>query len=187
MSETLVLNSGFIPIRIISDKEAVCLLYQNKCYTVVETDKVMRSPSVTFKVPSVIALLYYGDTPRKKVTFSKLNVIYRDDQKCMYCGKRFSIKDLTVDHVIPRSRWAKEKHTSKKNFSNFLNCVSACHWCNNAKGNHLIEELGWKLLRKPYEPEYLPHIVVSYNKAKSRGWLPFAGFNIRLVDMVEER
>jgi len=181
MVEVLVLNSGFIPIRTISGRESVCLLYQNKAYTVIETDEIMRSPSLTFKVPSVISLIGYNKFPKKKVGFSKLNVIYRDDMICQYCGKKFSMEDLTVDHIIPKSRWPREKRTSKRNWTNWLNCVCSCHWCNNAKGNSLLHEIKWKLLRKPFEPEYLPHIVVSKKKAEERGWLPFCKINVKLI------
>jgi 5-methylcytosine-specific restriction endonuclease McrA len=181
MTSVLVLNSAFIPIRTISDRDAIVALWQNKAYTVVETEKVMRSPSLTFRVPSVIALLHYGEFPRMKVAFSKLNIIYRDDQVCQYCGKRFPIDQLTVDHVIPISRWPKEKRTHKKNWTNWFNCVCSCKWCNNAKGNHLLYEIGWKLKREPYEPKYLPSIIVSYDRAEAMGWLPFAKMNIRLI------
>lgn len=186
MTDTLVLNSGFIPIRIISNKEAIILLYLNKCYTVIETDRVMRSPKLTFKVPSVIALLNYGDFPKKKVGFSKLNVIYRDDQQCQYCGKQFNMNDLTLDHIIPRSRWAREKRTSKKNWTNWLNTVAACRWCNNKKGNKLLHETDMKLLRQPYEPKYLPHITVDFKKAERKGWVPFCKINVKLVHMISD-
>jgi len=181
MEDVLVLNSGFIPIRTISNRESICLLYQNKAYTVIETDKIMRSPSLTFKVPSVISLIGYSAFPKKKVGFSKLNVIYRDDMICQYCGKKFNMNDLTVDHIIPRSRWAIEKRTSKRNWTNWLNCVCACKYCNNAKGNSLLYELKWKLVRQPFEPEYLPHIVVSFDQAERKGWLPFCKINVRLI------
>lgn len=181
MSECLVLNSAFVPIRTVSDRDAIVALWQNKCYTVVESDKVMRSIHLTFKVPSVIALIGYGGFPRQKVTFSKLNVIYRDNQVCQYCGKQFKMDALTMDHVIPRSRWAKEKKTHKRDWTNWFNCVCACKWCNNAKGNRLLHELNWHLAREPYEPKYLPSIIVSYEKAERRGWLPFVKLNVRLV------
>ena len=181
MTEVLVLNSGFVPIRTISDRDSIGLLYQNKAFTVIETERIMRSPSVTFKIPSVISLIGYNKFPKMKIGFSKLNVIYRDDMTCMYCGKRFSISDLTVDHVVPKSRWTKEKRTSKRNWTNWLNCVCSCRWCNNAKGNNLIEEIGWRLLNKPFEPEYLPHIVISRKKAEDRGWLPFCKINVKLL------
>jgi 5-methylcytosine-specific restriction endonuclease McrA len=185
MSDVLVLNSGFLPLEVISDRDAICLLYKNAAYTVIESDKVMRSPSVTFKVPNVIALLRYGHMPKKAVHFSKLNVLYRDDQTCQYCGKQFPVNKLQIDHVIPKSRWKEVKHSNKQDFTNWFNCVACCKYCNNAKGNMLLEELGWKLLRQPYEPKYLPHLVISYKKAFNQGWLPFTKFNVRLVDVIQ--
>lgn len=181
MTDTLVLNSGFVPIRTISDREAICLLYSNKAYSVIDTEKVLRSPSITIKVPSVISLIGYNKFPKLRVGFSKLNVIYRDDQQCMYCGKRFPMNQLTVDHIIPRSRWAIEKRTHKHDFSNWKNCTTACIYCNNKKGNNLLSELKWKLIREPFEPTYLPSIVITRDKAKERNWLQFCSFNVRLV------
>lgn len=179
-----MLNRGFLPLDIVSDRDAISLLYQNKVFTVVESEKVMRSPSIVMKVPLVIASLTYSHMPIRKVHFSKLNVIYRDDQTCQYCGKQFPVNQLEIDHIIPKSRWRIIKHTSKCTWTNWLNCVCVCHWCNNAKGNKLPEEIGWKLLRKPFEPKYLPHIVISRKKAEQNGWLPFMNFNVKFVDII---
>ena len=182
MTDVLVLNAGFVPIRIVSDRESIGLLYQNKAYTVIETERVMRSPRLTFKVPSVISLIGYNKFPKREVGFSKLNVIYRDDMTCQYCGEKFGMEDLTVDHVIPKSRWPKEKRTNKRDWTNWHNCVASCRWCNNAKGNHLLSEMrGWRLLRQPYVPKYMPQIIVTFDKAERKGWLPFCNFNVRLI------
>lgn len=185
MTDVLVLNSAFVPIRTVSDQESICLLYSNKCFTVVETDRVMRSPSLILKIPSVIALIGYSELPKKEVTFTKLNVLYRDDLRCQYCGKKFSVENLTIDHVIPISRWYIEKKTREKDWNNWENCVCACKACNNLKGNRLLSELRWQLAKKPVKPKYLPHIVVSYEKAKRKNWLPFVQFNVRLIDMID--
>lgn len=181
MTDVLVLNRSYMPVEVISDRDAVVMLYKNTAYSVVESEKVMRSPSITIRVPNVIALLGTKHVPKRKVNFSKLNVIYRDDMCCQYCGKQFSIPELTVDHIIPRSRWAKEKRTAKRDWSTWHNCVAACKWCNNAKGNKLLSELKWKLIRKTFEPEYLPSIIVTKSKATRKGWLPFCGYNVRLI------
>ena len=53
------------------------------------------------------------------------------------------------------------------------------------KGNRLLEEIKWKPLKKPIEPKYLPHIVVSYEKAKRKNWLPFVRFNVKVIDMID--
>lgn len=179
MKEVLVLSSGYVPLEIISNRDAICLLYQNKAYTVIEGERIMRSPSITMKVPSVVALLEHKVIPQRKALFSKLNVIYRDDQTCQYCGKQYPVNELTVDHIIPRSRWKQIKKTNKHNWSSWENCVCACKYCNNAKGNSLLEELHWELLSVPKEPTYLPRISVPYRVADARGWLPFCNYNVR--------
>lgn len=184
-ADVLVLNSGFIPIRISSLKDAICLLMADKAVPVVEEDRFVRSPSVSIRVPSVISLVEYSSFPRHRVAFSKLNVLYRDDMLCQYCGRRFTVRDLTVDHVIPKSRWIQVTGKSMKDgFSSWQNLVCACRWCNSKKGSRLLNEVGWELPREPYEPEYMPHIVLSMDKARRRGWLPFCTFNVRLVQMI---
>lgn len=184
-TDVLVLNSGFIPIRIASARDAICLLTADKAIPVLESDEIVRSPSISIKIPSVISILGYNELPRRKVVFSKLNVIYRDDMTCQYCGKRFSVRDLTVDHVIPGSRWYEITGKSvRQGYSTWENMVCACKWCNNRKGNRLLQELGWALPQKPVEPKYMPHIIISFDKAKNRGWLPFCSFNVKLIKLI---
>lgn len=184
-SEVLVLNSGFIPIRIASVKDAICLVASNKAVSVLDGEGIVRSPSISIRIPSVISVVGYNNLPKKKVAFSKLNVIYRDDMQCQYCGKRFSVHNLTVDHVIPRSKWrAVTGRDMKEGFSHWKNLVCACRWCNSRKGNKLLREINWQLLREPFEPEYMPHIVISMEKARKRGWLPFCSFNVRLIQII---
>lgn len=180
MSEVLVLNSAFQALELISIKESIVHLYTGKAYTVVESDKTISSPSITMRIPNVIVLQKYHKVPKTRVNFSKLNTIYRDNMTCQYCGKQFSMNDLTIDHIIPRSRWL-DFHKKKEPVTNWLNVVCACRWCNNKKGNKLLEETDMKLLREPYIPTYMPKIVVSYNRAESKGWIPFSKFNIRLI------
>lgn len=184
-SEVLVLNSGFIPIRITSVREAICLLTADKAIPLVEVDNYIRSPSVSIKIPTVISVTNYSGLHKKRVTLSKLNVIYRDDMKCQYCGIRYSIKDLTVDHIIPRSRW--EQITGrqlKDGYVSWTNLVCSCKWCNNKKGNRLINEMKWKLIREPFEPQYIPYLIISLEKAKRKGWLPYCSINVRLIEII---
>ncbi len=184
-SDVLVLNSGFIPVRVSNLREALCLVMSGRAMPVLEEDRYVRSPSITVRIPSVISLIGYSSFPKKKVAFSKLNVIYRDDMMCQYCGKRYTVRDLTVDHVVPRSRWESVTGRSLKDgFNDWRNLVCACRWCNGNKGNRLLGELDWRLPREPYEPEYMPHIVISLDKARNRGWLPFCTFNVRLIQMI---
>ncbi len=184
-TDVLVLNSGFIPIRIASARDAICLLTSEKAVPVLETDDIVRSPSISIKIPSVISILGYNELPKRKVVFSKLNIIYRDNMTCQFCGGRFMIRDLTVDHVIPGSRWQEVTGKSlKTGYSTWENMVCACRWCNNKKGNRLLKELGWTLRIKPVEPKYMPYIIITIDKAKKKGWLPYCTFNVKLISMI---
>lgn len=182
VSETLILNSGFIPVRIASVEDAINLLYLKKAYPVIETENVYHSAFLSIRVPSVLALFTYDHLHISKVFFTRLNVLYRDDLICQFCGKRFSVKDLTVDHLIPRSRWGEVyPNRDRRELNSWFNVVAACKWCNTKKGNLLLSELGWKLKKKPEEPKYLPRLIISYNRAEKNGWLPFCNINIKLV------
>jgi 5-methylcytosine-specific restriction endonuclease McrA len=71
---------------------------------------------------------------------SRKNLLLRDRYTCQFCGRAFPAHELTLDHVIPRSRGG---HTD------WDNLVACCHKCNNLKGDRLPEEAGLKLLRPP--------------------------------------
>ena len=181
----LVLNSGMVPIDICSVRKAVLDIFRNIAVPIKETDQVLRSPSVTVAVPRVISYFGYHKVPRKRVRFTRLNVIYRDDQRCVYCKKRFNVSELTVDHVIPRSRW---KSIVGNNppfpYNSWKNLVGACKRCNANKGNRLLKELGWRLDRTPDEPKYMPSLVISRQKAERMEWLDYCSYNVRLIETI---
>ncbi|MEW6096934.1 MAG: HNH endonuclease [bacterium] len=185
-SPVLILNSGMIPIDICRVKDAIVLQVLEKANAIkVEQDKKIRSQYLSFPLPRVIGLFNYHKIPRKKVVYSKLNIIYRDDMRCMYCGKRYSMDFLTVDHIIPRSRW---DSVPKEKRPEVINCwenqVCACRTCNAIKGNKLLHECGLTLRKQPYEPKYIPHLIISRAKAEKYGWLEFLTHNVKIVDFI---
>ena len=91
-------------------------------------------------VPSVIRLLEYRRIPFQGRALSRKNILVRDRYTCQYCHKTFSGGDLTLDHVIPRSRAGE---------TSWENMVACCHTCNNRKGSRTPEEAGMRLLRQP--------------------------------------
>ena len=102
-------------------------------------DRVIRSPSFSMKLPSVIALKSYI-RPQSNPNFTRFNVFLRDKFMCQYCGSK---KELTFDHLLPRSKGGK---------TNWDNVVTACSNCNVQKGGRLLEISGMKLNKKPYQP-----------------------------------
>lgn len=186
-SPVLTLNSGMIPIDICRVKDAIVLQILEKAAVVkVENDKQIRSQYLSFALPRVITLFNYHKIPKKKVVYSRLNIIYRDDMRCMFCGKRYQMDQLTVDHLIPRSRWDEiPPHKRPPSINSWENQVCACRRCNSIKGNKLLHECGLKLIRKPFEPKYVPHLVISRKKAEKYGWLEFLNYNVKVVDFIE--
>ena len=91
-------------------------------------------------VPSVIRLTEYIHIPYERKSLSRKNILLRDHYTCQYCGKIFSPSELTLDHVIPKSRGGS---------SNWDNLVACCKRCNNRKGRYLPEEAGMRLIKRP--------------------------------------
>lgn len=181
----LVLNSAMIAIDICTVKEAVLDIFREIAIPIREGNGVLRSPSCTIKVPRVIAHTSYHKIPRSEIRFSKLKVIYRDDQACVYCRRRFAINELTVDHVVPRSRWKRLMgEYPAYDFNSWENMVAACKRCNTMKGNRLLHELGWKLDKKPAAPNYMPSLFISRRRAEKMGWMDYCGYNVALLEPV---
>ncbi|MBT2132562.1 HNH endonuclease [Planktotalea lamellibrachiae] len=144
---TLVLNAdmqplSYAPLSIWSWQSALVAVLQDRVIEVrTYEDVVVHSATQAFEVPSVIALKRYRK--RKNVSFTRYNVFLRDEFRCQYCGEQFDIRDLTFDHVVPRS---------KNGGSNWHNIATCCGADNVRKANRTPEQAGMKLRRAPYEP-----------------------------------
>ncbi len=141
----LVLNYSFEPLHFTNARRAVTLLLSGKAESVEESPRLVRSPSVTLRLPAVIRLAFYIRRPfLVRVAFNKKNILRRDNYACQYCGRRG--EPLTVDHVVPRSRGGETA---------WGNVVAACLRCNLHKGNRALDEAGMHLIRQPPEPQFL--------------------------------
>ena len=141
----LVLNGTFEPLHFTNARRAITLLLSGKAETVESSPRIIRSPSLSFALPSVIRLALYIRRPFvERVAFNKKNILRRDHYVCQYCGRRG--ERLTVDHVVPRSRGGDTA---------WLNVVAACLHCNLRKGNRTLAEAGMALVRQPFHPQFL--------------------------------
>lgn len=86
---------------------------------------------------------------------SNRELFRRDRHVCLYCGSKFTEKDLTRDHVIPQSRGGKDS---------WSNVVTACRRCNNHKADRLLEEIGMSLLAVPFVPNHAEWLVLRNRK-----------------------
>ncbi|MEK9767324.1 MAG: HNH endonuclease [Betaproteobacteria bacterium] len=145
----VVLNSTYEYLDIVPSKRALLLCLQDKAQMLCDHDILIRSQKITFKLPSLITVKRYisrGYAHRKSAILTRQNLLLRDDYTCQYCGStREDLKGqvLTKDHVIPKAKGGKDT---------WSNLVTACHSCNNKKGNFLLEDTDMSLLKKPYTP-----------------------------------
>ncbi|MFQ5892930.1 MAG: HNH endonuclease [Candidatus Tectimicrobiota bacterium] len=143
--KVLVLNSSFEPLQFCTTRRAVVMVLKGRAVKVELDGHLVRSPSVTIQLPTVIRLMRYVRRPyRPGVAFSKKNVFKRDQNTCQYCGA--SGGTLTLDHVIPRSRGGATV---------WENVVLACQRCNTEKGDRPLHETTLSLLRPPVRPGHL--------------------------------
>jgi 5-methylcytosine-specific restriction endonuclease McrA len=138
----LVLNATYEPINVCTVRRAVVLLLKSKAEVIERSEWDLHSASTTIARPVVIRLVTYvripRDTHRRKIT--RRAVFARDEWMCQYCGSR---SNLTVDHVIPRS---------KGGTSGWDNIVASCAPCNRRKGDALPRQVGMRLLKQPRTP-----------------------------------
>ncbi len=140
----LILNFDFSPISVCSVEKAFILIYLEKAEQIQSfIARSLRTVAVVYKMPAVVRLRRYVKVPYKSVELTRSNVFKRDGYECQYCG---SDRDLTLDHVMPRSKGGP---------SNWKNLVTACKPCNGKKGDYLPEEAGLNLKTNPFKPSYI--------------------------------
>ncbi|MGD0697664.1 MAG: HNH endonuclease [Terriglobia bacterium] len=136
----LVLNATYEPINITAVRRAVVLILKGVATTEEEDGDFVHSCRAAIRTPSVIRLTQFHRIPYQSRALSRKNILLRDRYTCQFCGRVLPASELTLDHVIPRSRGG---HTD------WDNLVACCHSCNNMKGDRLPDESGLKLRRQP--------------------------------------
>ena len=161
-SPVLVLNRYFQPVQLTTVRRAVVLLYGGAAHAVdehgeeydFETWRLVEAPedepaiplvSGTLRVPRVVHLLRYERVPRNVVRLTRENIMTRDGHCCQYCGKKPSLRELNIDHVLPRSRGGRDS---------WENLVASCMPCNLRKGWRTPEEANMHLMRRPFQPKW---------------------------------
>jgi 5-methylcytosine-specific restriction endonuclease McrA len=143
-SDVLVLNQDYQPLSICSVQRSVKLLFLEKAELLHDDpEKVIRTVNDEYSYPSVIRLRRYINLPYAKIVLSRRNIMKRDQHTCQYCGTK---SDLTLDHVLPRSRGGEDS---------WENLVTACNQCNVKKGNRTPDEARMPLDIEPYRPVHI--------------------------------
>jgi 5-methylcytosine-specific restriction endonuclease McrA len=129
-------------------------------------DDWIRSVSFEILVPRVIRLLTYDRVPNRSTRFNRRNLFARDNNQCQYCGRVLPASQLSIDHVLPRSR---------SGATTWDNVVACCLKCNTKKGGRTPQEAHMKLLNPPREPRHNPMFVEKLSNPKYATWKTFVG------------
>ena len=178
----LILNRVFAPVQLTTAKRAFVLLYGGSARALDEAgeeydfdlwrmlpvraaDDALPIVGGALRVPRVLHLDRYDRTPRVTVRLTRRNLMFRDAHQCQYCGKQPPLRELNIDHVMPRSRGGADT---------WENLVTACRVCNLRKGWKTPEEANMRLARRPFRPKWSMTAQILLGTAtKYEEWEPF--------------
>ena len=185
-AQVLVLNKSWVAVNVAPLKRALTLLFQGLARVVHPLDyalydfkswcelsvvgeslggrRFIHTPSMRVRVPEVIVLSDFNGCVRREVRLSRHNIFLRDHHVCQYCGDRHTKPELTIDHVVPRSRGGRDT---------WENLVLACVACNMRKRDMTPEEARMPLLRRPAAPRWLPRFGAHIPREDLMSWQRF--------------
>lgn len=134
----------------------------------------VRAVGYELRAPRVIRLLGCDRLPRHGLRFNRRNVFARDSNRCQYCGNNFPTSELSLDHVVPRSRGGT---------TTWENIVCACVSCNVRKGGRTPQEASMQLIRHPVRPKRSPLLTIKLGNPKYESWKNFVDRAYWLVDL----
>jgi len=201
-SHVLVLNKYYAAVRVVSARRAFVMIFKQIAEVVlpenggyvshdfqswlqVSQERALyqhdhfdwvRCVRFEVAVPRIVRLLTYDRVPRQPVKFNRRNIFARDRNRCQYCGKRFPMTELSLDHVVPRSRGGG---------ASWENIVCCCVACNVRKGGRVPREANMRLIAEPVKPKRSPILTLRLSSEKYASWKQFldaAYWNVELRD-----
>lgn len=192
----LVLNRNWMAVHISSVRRALSLVVQDYARIISEDYQIydfdswrelsqhierdgndfIHTPNFQVLVPEVILLTGFGRMPPRTVKFNRRNIYMRDHYTCQYCGTRPAKEELTIDHIVPRSKGGR---------SSWENVVLACQSCNSRKGNLTVEQAHMQLRRPPKKPHWMATLRNTLRGPERPLWQKFvdaAYWNVALEE-----
>jgi len=186
----LVLNKHYMAVRVVNVRRAMSLLcreiaevivcdqgqYNNYDFSnwveVSEFQKRfapdehdwLHTVKLSIAVPRIVRLLFYDRLPKGGVKLNRQNIFARDRNNCQYCGKHFSTSELSLDHVVPRSKGGPVS---------WENLVCSCMKCNSKKGGRTPHQAHMRLITKPEKPKRSPVLNINLSDGRYRSWKQF--------------
>jgi 5-methylcytosine-specific restriction endonuclease McrA len=196
----LVLNRSFVAVHVVNVRRAIGLLFRRLAEVVdVEEGQFaaysldswrelsalraecrgpeedwIRAVGYELQAPRVIRLVTCDRMPKLGLRFNRRNVFARDGNRCQYCGNHFPTSELSLDHVVPRSRGGT---------TSWENIVCACVACNVRKGGRTPHEARMQLFQQPVRPKRNPLLSIKLGNPKYESWKSFVDRAYWLVDL----
>lgn len=186
----LVLNRYFMAVHVVTARRAFGLLYRGYADVVQvedgqyvqydfelwcelsdfrrhekrEHEDWVRTVRSEIQIPRVIRLTQFDRLPRQSLRFNRRNLFARDGHQCQYCGRRLPSQQLSIDHVIPKSRGG---------MTSWENVVCSCLRCNTTKGGRTPQEAKMALIRMPALPKHHPLLALKLGHPRYAAWRSF--------------
>lgn len=163
---TLLLNNAYQPINLVSAGAALIQLMKgnvaalDKNFTPFHSMDKWRDggdfhddqPYITsatelWMVPTIIVVTtkYFHRPKKKRLSLHELALVH--DYTCQYCLEKFPLKELTIDHIFPRSKGGEDYHENR---------TLACRKCNSEKGSEYpVFDINGKKVKAPQIPQFL--------------------------------
>lgn len=174
-NRVLVLNKNWTPINEISPMAAFAMMASDaatalntddNCFVPVgfddwlklsvrEGDESVGTPRGRVRVPRVIIAVNYAKVVSKKPRLTMAKLRERDKDKCAYTGRKLKPEEMSMEHVLPRSKGGKKS---------WDNIVLADKKINSKRGNKPLDEVGLRLLQQPRVPEAVPAGALIKNR-----------------------
>ena len=118
MQQVLVLNYDYTPLNVTSLQRGFVLVDKGKAEVIKQDENPIVTTYKTYVRPLIIRLLRYINYRSSGISVNRHRIFKRDGHQCGYCG---STRDLTIDHIQPRSRGGRNTWT------NLVTCCSKCN------------------------------------------------------------
>lgn len=199
-SSVLVLNRHYVAVHVITARRALSLLFRDYAEVIhvedgqyanydfdswraiselraldkQDEEDWVRAVNFEMQVPRVVRLLIFDRVPQMTLRFNRRNLFARDGHKCQYCGRSLPSHQMSLDHVMPRSRGGE---------TSWENIVCSCVDCNTRKGGRTPHEARMKLISAPKKPKQNPLLSAKLRQPKYAVWNAFLASGGGLLDV----
>lgn len=199
-SSVLVLNRHYMAVRVTTARRAFILLYREAaevididdgqfCNYDFESwcelsqlraeegephDDWVRAVHFDIQVPRIVRLVRFDKQYSSTLRLNRRNLFARDGHCCQYCGQSLPPSQLSLDHVVPRSKGGP---------TTWENVVASCVKCNTKKGGRTPQEARMDLQTEPSKPKHNPMLTMKLDNPKYESWKTFLPKGSWLMDV----